>query len=136
MNEGKTVGDAFSYSINYLCTHCHGNSKQAGWWTNIITGYNALDSYYKHSVVAEKIALIHSELSEGLEAYRKDKKDDHLPHFDGLTVELADACIRIFDLAGALELNLGAAIVEKIEYNKQRQDHKIENRLKDGGKKI
>lgn len=46
-------------------------------------------------------------------------------------VELADAVIRIFDLAGSMEYNLGDAIAEKIEYNATREDHKIENR---GGK--
>jgi hypothetical protein len=49
-------------------------------------------------------------------------------------VEIADAAIRIFDLAGAMGYDLGAAIVEKLSFNAQRADHKIENRLKPGGK--
>ena len=35
-------------------------------------------------------------------------------------VELADAVIRIADLAGALGLDLGGAIAEKLEYNRNR----------------
>lgn len=53
-----------------------------------------------------------------------------------LEVELADAVIRIFDMAGGLDLDLGGALVEKLEYNKNRADHNIEERLKDGGKKF
>ncbi len=49
-------------------------------------------------------------------------------------VELADAVIRIFDLAGALGLDVAGAITEKMEYNLNRADHKLENRSKENGK--
>ena len=46
----------------------------------------------------DAIALMHSELSEALEYQRKgNKPDDHLPTFDGASVELADTIIRIWD---------------------------------------
>jgi NTP pyrophosphatase (non-canonical NTP hydrolase) len=51
-----------------------------------------------------------------------------------IEVELADAVIRIADLAGALELDLGSAIAEKMAYNAQRADHKPEARAAAGGK--
>ena len=86
------------------------------------------------ALVAEKLCLIHSEVSEGMEAHRKSLMDDKLPHRTGLEVELADAVIRIADLAGALELDLAGAILEKLQFNSQRPDHKIENRLKENGK--
>ena len=50
-------------------------------------------------------------------------------------VELADTVIRIMDYAGRWGLDIGGAIMEKLEYNKNRADHKIENR-KLGGKKF
>jgi NTP pyrophosphatase (non-canonical NTP hydrolase) len=95
-----------------------------------------LISAFENYLIGTMIALIMSELGEALEAARKNLNDDHLPHRKGLEVELADAVIRIFDMAGYLGLDIGAAIVEKDQYNRHRQDHKITNREKDGGKKF
>lgn len=69
---------------------------------------------------AEKIALMHSELSEALEGTRKNTMDDHLPHRKTEEVELADAVIRIMDYAGAHALDVGGALVQKLLYNLQR----------------
>jgi NTP pyrophosphatase (non-canonical NTP hydrolase) len=77
---------------------------------------------------------VHSEISEAMEGDRKDLMDDKLPHRKMREVELADAVIRIFDLAGAYEMDLGEAIAEKMVYNQNRADHKIENRSQSGGK--
>jgi NTP pyrophosphatase (non-canonical NTP hydrolase) len=68
----------------------------------------------------QKIALVHSELSEALEADRKDLMDDKLPDREGREVELADTMIRIFDLAGRYDLDLGGALVAKIAFNASR----------------
>jgi len=82
------------------------------------------------------IALQHSELSEALEGYRKGLNDDHLPNRKSVEVEFADAIIRILDTAEYLGLDIGSALLEKCEYNKNRKDHKIENRKKENGKKF
>lgn len=81
-----------------------------------------------------RIALCHSELSEALEGDRKNLMDDHLPHRSMAEVELADAVIRIFDLAGCMGFDLGNAITEKLAYNKQRADHTLSARQAVGGK--
>lgn len=83
----------------------------------------------------EQIALIHSELSEALEGDRKNLQDEKLPHRLATEVELADALIRIFELAGDRGYDLQGAYEEKMAYNAQREDHKIENRRKAHGKK-
>lgn len=107
---------------------CHEAQVKAGWWTDLKTGDR------KDRNVGELLALIHSEISEALEAHRKNLMDDKLPHRRGIEVELGDALIRIFDLAGALKLDLAGAVVEKMAYNAQRADHKIEARQGEHGK--
>jgi len=109
-------------SINTLVDLCHGRAKEAGWH----------DTQREFGTM---IALIHSEISEAMEGDRKNLMDDHLPHRKMAEVELADAIIRICDLAGREGFDLGGAIIEKLEYNLQRADHKKENRLADGGKR-
>lgn len=70
---------------------------------------------------AAKIALMHSELSEALEADRKGiESDDKIPDFTGLEAELADAMIRILDFAGRHDLRLGEAIQAKLLFNLSR----------------
>lgn len=110
-------------AINEIVTICHNQAKEAGW-------------HDSPREVGTLLTLIHSEVSEALEGFRKDLNDDHLPHRKMAEVELADAVIRIFDLAGREGFDLGGAIWEKLEYNRFRADHKQENRQKVGGKKF
>lgn len=84
----------------------------------------------------EAIALMHSELSEALEGIRTDKQDEHLPEFKNEVVEFADCIIRILDFCAGFDLPIGHALFAKLEYNASRADHKLENRIKDGGKKF
>jgi NTP pyrophosphatase (non-canonical NTP hydrolase) len=116
--------------INDIVNDIHYDNLKAGWWT----GSDGTDLIENPFIFSNKLALVHSELSEALEADRKDLMDDKLPHRDGREVELADAVIRIFDLAGAFGMDLGGAIMEKLTYNSHRADHKKENREAVGGK--
>jgi NTP pyrophosphatase (non-canonical NTP hydrolase) len=107
---------------------CHSDAVRGGWWHDVHT---------KEPIERDKgglLCLIHSEVSEAMEGERKGLMDDKLPHRKMAEVELADAIIRICDYAGASNFDLGAAIAEKLEYNRTRDDHKPENRAKTGGK--
>lgn len=114
-----------------MSSACHALATKSGWWTDVKTGEPLT---LEQVNIAEKLCLIHSEVSEAMEGARKGLQDDHLPQRSMLEVELADAVIRIFDLAGFLKLDIAGAMIEKLAYNQQRADHKLENRAKDGGK--
>ena len=129
----------------YLQDVCHDASASAGWWHGPDLGASPTQraDYRKDlrertrfglALAAEKLCLIHSEISEAMEGHRKGLMDDKLPHRPMLEVELADAVIRIADLAGALGLDLGGAIAEKLQFNAIRPDHKPEARQAAGGK--
>ncbi|XEY16560.1 hypothetical protein ABMY26_07125 (plasmid) [Azospirillum sp. HJ39] len=123
--------------MHVAVAECHAASRAAGWYTNLKTGQPLKRN------VPEMLCLIHSEISEAMEGYRKNLQDDKLPHRKMVGVELADALIRILDLAGYLDtlpeyegLDLAGAVLEKMAFNANRSDHKPENRVLDGGKKF
>lgn len=121
--------DRIIQAVNTLTDICHSASRNAGWWHDIKTG----ESLKRNK--GEMLMLMVSELAEAMEADRKSLQDDHLPQYDGVSVEIADCLIRIFDFVGGFGLKTAEAMADKIEYNANRADHKIENRLKDNGKK-
>lgn len=89
------------WDIGDFIRECHRVARKKGWWDN------------KRNE-GELIALMHSELSEALEAMRNHgRKED-------IAEELADCCIRIFDYCGAKEINLEKSLLKKIEFNKSR----------------
>ena len=80
--------------------------------------------------VGEKIALMHSELSEALEYLRKDNgPSDHIPDFSGAEEEFADVIIRIMNTAQRLHLRVAEAMIAKQAFNAGRP-------FKHGGKKF
>ena len=85
----------------------HSTAKEKGWW----------DSPRNKG---ECIALMHSELSEALEALRTDKRDDKIPDFSGEAAELADCIIRIMDYAVGFDVDVIDALVAKLQFNKTR----------------
>lgn len=128
------------HAINELSRRCHAASYNAGWWHDPMSGvgYKPGDNPEGASqilidvkaaffpyVVGTKLMLMVSEVAEAMEGHRKGLSDDKLPHRSMIEVELADALIRICDLAGALGLDLGGAVVEKMGFNLSRPDHQV-----------
>ena len=122
---------ATAFAVDQLVRVCHHAADSAGWWIDPITKEPTTRNPLCFS---NKLMLIVSEVSEAMEGDRKNLMDDKLPHRPMREVELADALIRICDLAGAYSLDLGGAVAEKLAFNAQRPDHKLENRVADGGK--
>ena len=106
----------------------HQTATNAGWYKDPNTGETVERNF------GEVVALMHSELSEALEADRKGLMDDKLPHRDGREVEFADCILRILDTAAAHGLDVAGALIEKNRFNRIRADHKMTARAA-GGKR-
>lgn len=117
-------------TLQLLQESIHQANVDAGWWADLETGER------KQRNKGELLMLIVTEIAEAMEGERKDLMDDKLPHRKNAEVELADAFIRILDYCGGFGYDLAGAMQDKLEFNRTREDHKIENRRKEGGKKV
>lgn len=94
--------------INAVATECHDIAASKGWWDEPRT-------------FGDLIALVHSEASECLEAFRHgDPPSSKVPGVSSVAEELGDVVIRCMDMAAHLKLDLGEAVRLKMAYNRTR----------------
>ena len=87
-------------SVKELTRLCHRIAVQKGFWD-------------EKRNIGEALMLIVTELAEAMEAYR-------VQNHDNFREELADTFIRLFDLCGGLNINIGNEIEKKSFKNKLR----------------
>lgn len=131
MNEinEQTPAQDFISAFNCIAKAVHFNAVDKGFWdsrrkieTMALESDDEKDiKFAVQCVDASALALIHSEVSEALEACRHgNPPDDKIPEFSGAEAELADAIIRIMDLAEARGWRIAEAIVKKAAFNSGR----------------
>lgn len=78
-------------------------------------------------IVPVVLYIIHTKLHNTIKNNHEGAMDEKLPHRSLLEVALADAVMRILDLAGACKLDLGGAIAEKMTLKAGGRTHEDEN---------
>ena len=99
----KLIHEAFR-----TLTHAvHANAVEHGWW--------------EEDRGTEPLLLMHAEISEAVEALREGNPESKkIPGHSHVAEELADVIIRVLDYCGKNNINIGAAITAKHEFNRSR----------------
>lgn len=117
-------------NLKDLVKEAHENAKKHGFWEDVETlvhEYAVIDVLGAatckelkddckpdlSNAICTRLMLIVGEVAEAMEGLRKDDRAN-------FQEELADIMIRVFDLAGGLEIDLESEIKRKMEINKSR----------------
>ena len=102
-------------TLNQLVDRAHKNSKDKGFWD--IASDESLVNLTE--ILIMKMALVHTEVSEGVEAIR----DGNLTaeeRIDAFGEEMADVIIRVMDVCGKLDIDLEVELLKKMNKNEKR----------------
>ncbi len=99
--------------MDRLAEMVHQTTRGKGFWDHEDTMLGNADMVPNPSIVPEKLALIHSEVSEALEAFRAKKTGD-------FEEELADTIIRVLDLAAYMGFSMDMSVRAKMQVNEER----------------
>jgi NTP pyrophosphatase (non-canonical NTP hydrolase) len=106
----KAIDLVSEYGLDALAAVLHETAKEKGFW----------DGEYSNDKVGNKLALVHSEVTEVLEAIRKSKGSENIVE------EMADVIIRLLDVYAAMRNeeeilhSLDEVLEAKINKNKER----------------
>jgi NTP pyrophosphatase (non-canonical NTP hydrolase) len=107
MNSSEVL---FDYGLDALAAVLHEIARDKGFW----------DGEYSHDKIGNKLALVHSEVTEVLEAIRKSHGSEKIVE------EMADVIIRLLDVYAAMRNeeqvlhSLDEVLEAKINKNKER----------------
>ena len=107
----KTSEILTEYGLDALSAMLHEIARDKGFW----------EGEYTHDKIGNKLALVHSEVTEVLEAIRKNQGSEKVVE------EIADVIIRILDVYAAMRNeeavlhSLDEILENKINKNKERQ---------------
>jgi NTP pyrophosphatase (non-canonical NTP hydrolase) len=141
--EIPAIGWEFVETFNALAAELNRNSREKGFYSKPCSGCGGTGhktpraSYPTVSAecnacrgtgeievernIPEMLCLVHSEISEALEAIRRgNPADKHCPEFLNVEIELADALIRIAEMAHSQGWRIAEAIIAKHKYNTTR----------------
>jgi len=106
--------------ITELQQKIHEWANRKGWWEDSPKKTRHKDWVF----ITSKLALVSSEISEAIEELRNGNMNvyyaDESPKPEGFGVELADAVIRILDIAESVGMDLETLIQLKMDYNETR----------------
>lgn len=125
----------FLVGIEALQVEAHKNAKGKGFWASyekvkkvalgvmVAGGHTTHQKALMDAILAQKIALMHEELSELLGAMRSGNPTapcKKVPVINAMEEEAADLLIRLVDFCGEVGIRLGVATLLKMEYNAGR----------------
>jgi len=113
-------------TLKQMQKRAHDTAKAKGWWDGkrydgTEPGNGAVNPELVD--VPTSLCLIHSEVSEALESYRKGEPNLWFAESgkpEGIASEMADVIIRIGDLCGALDIDIESAVLAKMAHNETR----------------